>query len=151
MKKLFGVCLFSAIVSLMSVGYASGTMEATLSCDEYGHIFTEKNQTFQINVQSTSAETFNGEVEYKILSDGSEIYSKEEAITIAPNGSYTGYPVLECPKYGIFELQATITDGTTDYETVTMPFSYINAIYIVTNININKLIKLHMILCLLHI
>jgi len=127
MKKLFGVCLFSAIISLTSVGYASGTMEATLSCDEYGHIFTEKDQTFQISVQSSLTETFNGKIEYNIISDGEVISSKEENITITPNGSYTNYPTLDCPKYGIFTLEATVTDGSTDYETVTMPFSYINA------------------------
>ena len=127
MKKFFGLCLCTAALSLASVGYAAGTLEATLSCDEYGHIFTENNQTFQISVQSSLADTFSGDIEYDIISDGQVIYSKEDAVTIAPNGSYTDYPTLECPKYGIFELKVTITDGTTDYETVSIPFSYINA------------------------
>lgn len=127
MKKTIGVCLCSAIISLMSVASASGLIEANISCDKYGHIFTEKTQTFQISVESSMTETFDGEIEYRVKEGGNVIYSKEVPISIKASGKYVDYAKIECPKYGIFDLEASITDDGKTYETVTIPFSCINA------------------------
>ena len=128
MKKILAFCLaLCMIVSCFTaVAHAEGTMEVELTSDRYGHIYSEIGQTFKINVKNTLATDFNGKIVYDVLSGGSSIYSQEKEVNIAAGGLYNDFPVIEFPKYGIFELKATVTDGTTVYGTDTIAFSFIN-------------------------
>ena len=128
MKKILAFCLaLCMIVSCFTaVAHAEGTMEVELTSDRYGHIYSEIGQTFKINVKNTLATDFNGKIVYDVLSGGSSIYSQEKEVNISAGGLYNDFPVIEFPKYGIFELKATVTDGTTVYGTDTIAFSFIN-------------------------
>jgi len=126
MKKFLGICIGLAMFSVMGSAYAENEIGTELTCNEYGHIFAEDNQTFKLDLQNTLNDTFNGKIQYSIISDGESIYNMEKNVSIAPNGSYTDFPVLSCPEYGIFDLEVKVTDGTAVYGTDTIPFSVIN-------------------------
>ena len=49
MKKIFGLCLGATLLSLVGAVNAAGTMEMELSCEEYGHIFSDKEQHIQVH------------------------------------------------------------------------------------------------------
>ncbi len=129
MKKILALCLClcTIVMSFSGIAYAAGTFEVELTSDRYGHIYTNAGQSFKIEVKNTSSTDFNGKIEYNILSDGNSIYSTEKLVNITAGGIYTDFPVMAFPKFGIFELKATVTDGTTVYGTDTIPFSFINA------------------------
>lgn len=128
MKKILAFCLSLCMVLMCftAVAHAEGTMEVELTSDRYGHIYSEIGQTFKIKVRNTLATDFNGKIVYDILSGGTNIYSTEKEVNIVAGGLYNDFPVIEFPKYGIFELKATVTDGTTVYGTDTIAFSFIN-------------------------
>ena len=128
MKRLLALCICLCMVfsTFTFVAYASGGMDVALTSNRYGHIYTDPNQGFRIDVKNNLSGNFSGKVVYNILSDGTSIYSEEKAVEIAVGGTYTDFPVIDFPKYGIFELTASVTDGTNVYGTATIPFSYIN-------------------------
>lgn len=126
MKKLFGICLCIFILSIMSMAYAQG-FEMELTSENYGNIFTTEEQAFQLNIKNTSGSDFSGVVKYTALYEGEKISLSEKSVKVASNGTYTDLPVFSCTKYGIYELQATLTNDSGDEYTTTTPFSYINA------------------------
>jgi hypothetical protein len=64
-------------------------------------------------------EAFDGEIEYRVIENGNVIYSKEAPISIKAGGKYVDYAKIECPKYGIFDLEAVITDDGNEWSYTT--------------------------------
>lgn len=129
MKRILSLflCICMAFASLTCVAYAADTMDVELSSDRYGHIYTDKGQNFNIKVKSSLSTDFNGKIKYEIISGSKVVTTTEKNVSINAGGVYMDYPTLPLSKYGIFELKASVMQGTTVLGTGTLPFSFINA------------------------